>query len=865
MNAGAANLNSGLLEELELAQKGCALLGAAGTPVALWETCCLAHSNRLLLLRAVDQLSQNGRGAVIDPEILEQLRVIRDQTGLTLKKLDPFLDAPSPDEEGQARREWLLAFFAVSPPALEAVSRWASEPEKYGQEASKRIRLSGGIAERYREALRAAPAEAPVRSGAPPFGTEGTAPPVKTVAVSTPAAELSPSPVSPAVEPASATPAAAEPASRETPPSVAPAPPTGSAGAATPVPPPAVEAAPVASPGIPTGLLATPANGRVALSWTPEPGAIHYVVERAEAAAGPYTQRVRVAETAFTDTAVTNGTTYFYGVRAAHASGESGPSAPVETAPVAPPLPPAGLTAVSGNLHVMLSWAGSSGATKYRLTRSPEPGGPYTQVSEATETTFLDKGVTNGTTYYYAVLALNAGGESDRSSRVHAKPIEPPSAPGALRAVASKGQVKVTWSASERAVRYRVRRATLRAGPYAKVAAVAETAYTDTDVRGGRTYYYIITAVNPGGRSPHVGPVHASPIAPPAAPAAPIAMRGDRRVELAWTAVPGATSYKVVRSEAPGGSTVIAAVTTGTSYMDSPLVNGRSYAYDIRAVGAGGEGAPSPETRATPSEPPRAPSGVEASPGDGRVSLKWDPVERADSYTVKRSALPGGPFMPVGQSVHPGYTDVGLTNGTPHYYSVSARIGSAESPNSAAVSGSPGTALARSPYETAFPEMGRSVGLDPERLLTLMSAERLLQILAENSQKLDPWEVICLVAQGGYAVRVQIEELASLRDKGDYVRMNEGALALFVRIRQVRAELGALIRRLQGLVDLLNLSAFGTKAREITLGFLASTPAGCQRAELWLANLDLHQEEARAYLEQALGVSLRYLSALAGR
>ena len=63
-----------------------------------------------------------------------------------------------------------------------------------------------------------------------------------------------------------------------------------------------------------------------------------------------------------------------------------------------------------------LTWTASSGATSYHVKRATTSGGPYTQVGAPTSTSFTDTGLTNGTTYFYVVSALNATGESANSA-----------------------------------------------------------------------------------------------------------------------------------------------------------------------------------------------------------------------------------------------------------------------------------------------------------------------------------------------------------------------------------------------------------------------------------------------------------------
>jgi hypothetical protein len=78
-----------------------------------------------------------------------------------------------------------------------------------------------------------------------------------------------------------------------------------------------------------------------------------------------------------------------------------------------------------------------------------------------------------------------------------------PTAPAGVTAVGDGKQVTVAWLPSAWATTYAVRRATRPEGPYEEIApAVDGTTYTDGDVRGGRTYYYTVTAANSRGSSP---------------------------------------------------------------------------------------------------------------------------------------------------------------------------------------------------------------------------------------------------------------------------------------------------------------------------------------------------------------------------
>ena len=81
-----------------------------------------------------------------------------------------------------------------------------------------------------------------------------------------------------------------------------------------------------------------------------------------------------------------------------------------------------GLTANPGASEVSLIWTSENGASSYNVKRSLSSGGPYTTIASSTYAFYKDTTVTNGTTYYYVVSAVNASGESGNSNEVSAEP-----------------------------------------------------------------------------------------------------------------------------------------------------------------------------------------------------------------------------------------------------------------------------------------------------------------------------------------------------------------------------------------------------------------------------------------------------------
>jgi fibronectin type 3 domain-containing protein len=474
--------------------------------------------------------------------------------------------------------------------------------------------------------------------------------------------------------------------------------------------------APGVPPAAPTNLTATPGNATVILTWTASTGATGYNVKRATTDGGPYTQLAAATSNGFTDSSVTNGTTYFYVVSALNAEGESPNSAQASATPVAPTVPPAApihLTATPGNAVVTLTWTASLGATSYNVKRATTNGGPYTQLAAPTAPTYTDSSVTNGTTYYYVVSALNAAGEGANSAQASATPQAaplPPAAPTNLTATPGNAAVTLAWTASTGATSYNVKRATTNGGPYtqlAQLAAAVSNGYTDSSVANGTEYFYVVSALSAAGESANSEQASATPQAPivpqpPAAPTNLTAAPGNAAVTLSWTASTGATGYNVKRATTDGGPYTQLAAPTSTGYTDSSVTNGTEYFYVVSAINAAGESANSAQASATPQAPiviPAAPTNLTATPGDTQVSLTWSASSGATSYNVKRATTDGGPYAQLAAPTSPAYTDSAVVNGTTYYYVVSAVNSAGESANSAQVVAAPGVS---NPPPSAF-------------------------------------------------------------------------------------------------------------------------------------------------------------------
>lgn len=420
----------------------------------------------------------------------------------------------------------------------------------------------------------------------------------------------------------------------------------------------------VAPPDTPTGLAVTPSDGQVQLGWQSSARATGYEVFR---------DGLLVAtpvDPSFTDTGLVDGTSYSYTVTATNATSQSAPSAPVTAVPVArTPAAPAGVVASPGNGSVTLSWTPVDGATSYQVLRNGSVVGTPTSAS------YTDTGLTNGTTYSYTVLAyrLNSA-PSAPSTAVWATPVAPPlSAPTGVAATPGDGQVALAWTPVAGAASYRVYRNGVLVG------SPAASGYTDTGLTNGTSYSYTVVAVSTASVSPASAAVNATPAATaPGAPTGLSGQAGDTTATLSWTAVSGATSYRIYRAG------VLRTTVAATTWTDTGLTNGTAYGYYVTAIRSGVESAASTTISVTPvAVVPSPPTGLVAAPGSTQVSLTWTAAANAASYRVYR----GGVL--VGSPTATSFLDTGLTNGTSYSWTVVAVNGTAASTASATVTATP--------------------------------------------------------------------------------------------------------------------------------------------------------------------------------
>lgn len=109
-------------------------------------------------------------------------------------------------------------------------------------------------------------------------------------------------------------------------------------------------------------------------------------------------------------------TTYRFRLRVSDLSSRSdwSPVVEITTLPLPPDRPLVPTVSANSSSSVEVSWSAIDGADRYRLERALSGSGPFNPVGEETEERSLEDGALDAdTTYYYRLIAINSGGESD--------------------------------------------------------------------------------------------------------------------------------------------------------------------------------------------------------------------------------------------------------------------------------------------------------------------------------------------------------------------------------------------------------------------------------------------------------------------
>lgn len=323
---------------------------------------------------------------------------------------------------------------------------------------------------------------------------------------------------------------------------------------------------------------------------------------------------------------------------------------------------PANLIGKNGNGQARLSWnavTGPADVSSYNVRRATASGGPYTTIAtNIGNVSYTDVGLSNGTTYYYVVSAVNSLGAGSNS-------LPAAVTPAAFFQVNSGGGAAGSFAAD----------ANFSGGTTSGTGTSVDTsAVTDpapqsvyqTERWGANTYSF--SGLVPGAN--YKVRLHFAEIYYSAA--------GVRQFNVFINGTPVLTNYDIFADAGTNYKAVIKEYTVPANGSGQMIVQYANIAGKDNAKSSGIEILP------LDSALPPAPTGLAATTiSSTEISLGWTISAVADSYNVMRATASGGPFTRIATGITgSAFWDAELRPNTTYYYEVSAVNRNGESTNS---------------------------------------------------------------------------------------------------------------------------------------------------------------------------------------
>jgi fibronectin type 3 domain-containing protein len=453
-----------------------------------------------------------------------------------------------------------------------------------------------------------------------------------------------------------------------------------------------------------------PADRQLTVSWAEVPGATSYeVYYSTENSPKSAPSNIDITELSEAIGGLENGTTYYVWVKAKN-DAETSDFSPVITGipgipePALPPAAPGEPSVTPADEQLTVSWTAVPGAQSYEVWYGE--GASLNLASKGkenlTDVNTIISDLTNGTTYYVWVKAVNAAGASEPSARAEGTPREAksvPDAPAIKQVIPGDESLTVNWNTVDDAKSYEVYYGEDNSFDKAKqYSTVMNPMDTITGLNNSIKYYVWVLAINTAGESKPSASAEGTPMKIPDAPAAPNVTSSNKAVELSvtWNAVNNAVSYEVYYStvNSTSDTKTKSVETTTTSTTITNLDPGTKYYVWMRAINAAGPGPFSPGSEGTTLAAPDRPAAPKLTPADEQLTVSWTPADRATNYEVYYcdKSNPGSAATKHGESTILSVIITGLNNTTNYEVWVKAVNAAGASEPSARAEGTPAEA-----------------------------------------------------------------------------------------------------------------------------------------------------------------------------
>jgi len=250
---------------------------------------------------------------------------------------------------------------------------------------------------------------------------------------------------------------------------------------------------------------------------------------------------------------------------------------------------PAALTASQGTYsdRIVLSWNAVERATSYNVFVADDSAGPYTLLGNVSSPGANHTSVAVSTTHYYKVIATdgNSGGaESEIISGFTGIALSVPEDLSASQGLYSD-KIALSWAEVPGATEYNIYYSSTSTGTYTLLGTTPSRGVNHTSILADTTYYYKVSAtdrITVGEVSQIFLGYTGSALSAPALVDASEGTYPDK-ILISWSAVTGATSYKVYYSTTPSGEFNLLGSTVGTTATHESVPSGTTYYYVITA------------------------------------------------------------------------------------------------------------------------------------------------------------------------------------------------------------------------------------------------------------------------------------------
>ncbi|MBR4286374.1 MAG: hypothetical protein IKT55_01570 [Clostridia bacterium] len=415
----------------------------------------------------------------------------------------------------------------------------------------------------------------------------------------------------------------------------------------------------------------TPTAKGMQVNWKATEGADYYNFYK-KTASGWAVTRLSADETSYIDTTAQNGVKETYAVRAFKNDGRSFKTYNKITGLYV--APPAKVTTANSGDGVKVSWSAVSGADSYRVfKRVTNADGSKTSwmylVKNTTAKSYVDTNVANDVKYEYLVRANMDGVYSANSVASAIYHYDAPT----VKIASAKGGAKVTWNVIDGAETYKIYRRNNGASAWTLLKTVnADTlSYLDAAATSGKKLDYTVRAFSSKGSSNYI----AKTINYVATPKLTSLANGTSGATLKWSAVKGATTYRVYRKVVGAKSWTALADVKTTSYVDKTAKSGTKYAYTVKAFN--GKVASGYDSTGLTLKYLVMPKITKLTNTTAGINIKWSATTGASTgYKVYRKAPGETSWKLLGTVKTTSYTDKKVANGKTYKYTIRAVDGS---------------------------------------------------------------------------------------------------------------------------------------------------------------------------------------------